>query len=73
MKEPAQKPYTVREAAERLGVSDKTVYRMAQQRQIPCLRLRGRILIPRPVIEALLMGPAPRELEAIRQPIVPAA
>ncbi len=47
---------TVTEAAELIGVSQTTVYTMAREKQIPHVRVRGRILFHRDVIEAWLRG-----------------
>lgn len=38
---------TVREAAEALGVSERTVYRMIDAGEIPAARVRGALRIPR--------------------------
>jgi len=45
---PASGPLTVKEAAERLGVSPKTLYSLIEARKLPCLRIgkgRGTIRI----------------------------
>lgn len=42
---------TVREAAERLGVHPDTIYAMVQQRQIPHVRVRRRILFRAETLE----------------------
>lgn len=38
--------YSVREAADRLGVSYRTIYRMIHDREIPSVKIRGRYWIP---------------------------
>ena len=49
-------PYSVREAAERLGISRNLVYGEIESGKIPSFRIGGRILIPRPVIDRLIEG-----------------
>ncbi|MGE7932620.1 helix-turn-helix domain-containing protein [Viridibacillus arvi] len=41
---------TVAEVAELIGVSKMTIYTMCRTEEIPCKRVRGRILFYRPVI-----------------------
>jgi len=47
---------TVKEAAELLGVSKDTIYRMAREGQLPHVRAGARILFHRPKLEAWLSG-----------------
>ncbi|OAB30195.1 hypothetical protein PMSD_20635 [Paenibacillus macquariensis subsp. defensor] len=47
---------SVNETAEFIGVSTTTIYAMAREEQIPHVRVRGRILFHREVIEAWLRG-----------------
>ena len=54
---PDQQAFTVRQAAQLLGVADSTLYRMAKQGQIESFRLSARILIGRPTLEKLLGAP----------------
>lgn len=42
---------TVEEVAELLGVSKMTIYTMCRTGEIPCKRVRGRILFYRPLIQ----------------------
>lgn len=50
---------TVEEAARLLGVSRALAYEIVRDGEIPSLRLRRRIVIPRRVIDALLRGESP--------------
>ena len=50
---------TVEEAARLLGISRALAYELVRDGEIPSLRLRRRIVIPRRVIEALLDGVTP--------------
>lgn len=50
---------TVEEAARLLGVSRALAYELVRDGEIPSLRLRRRIVIPRTVIDALLRGESP--------------
>ena len=47
---------TVTEAADLLGISRGMAYECVRTGDIPSVRLRGRILIPRRKLEALLDG-----------------
>jgi excisionase family DNA binding protein len=46
----------VTEVAELMGVHRNTVYKLANEGQIPCVRVRDRILFHKDVIEAWLRG-----------------
>ena len=46
--------YSVREVAVRLGLSEACVYKAAANGDLPSLRIRGRVLIPREALERLL-------------------
>jgi excisionase family DNA binding protein len=46
--------FTVRQAADALGVSDDLVYELTARGDIPCLRLGRRRVIPRRAIEQML-------------------
>ena len=46
--------YSVRQVAVRLGLSEACVYKAAANRDLPSLRIRGRVLIPREALERLL-------------------
>ena len=50
---------TVEEAARLLGISRALAYELVRDGEIPSLRLRRRIVIPRRVIDALLDGETP--------------
>jgi excisionase family DNA binding protein len=45
--------YSVGEAAELLGMCDMTLYRAIRDGQFPAVRIRGRLIIPARVIEAI--------------------
>lgn len=47
---------TVSETAKLIGVSQTTIYSMAREGQIPHVKVRGRILFHKDVIEAWLRG-----------------
>lgn len=47
----------VKEVAELLGVSITTVYTMAKENEIPCKKLRGRIVFHRETIDKWLATP----------------
>lgn len=51
--------YTVEQVADMLRISRSTAYRCIQSGELPCLRLRRRIVIPADAIEAMLNGPTP--------------
>jgi excisionase family DNA binding protein len=59
--EPINRPltYTVEQVAEMLRISRSTAYRCIDSGEIPCLRLRRRIVVPAAAIDAMLAGPAP--------------
>lgn len=50
---------TVDEAARLLGISRALAYELVRDGEIPSLRLRRRIVIPRRAIDALLGGESP--------------
>jgi excisionase family DNA binding protein len=64
---PLEPSYSVQEAAALLGISDKTLYRMAQHGQLPCQRYRRRVLIPRAVVAALLAPPTGADMQQIER------
>ena len=41
----------VKEAANFVGVSTSTIYAMAKNKEIPCIKIRGRILFHRETLE----------------------
>lgn len=49
--------YTVAETAAKLGISRSALYELARQDKIPHLRLGGRIVFVRIVIDKLLTSP----------------
>lgn len=48
--------YSVDEAAKALGISRNLAYDGVRSGEIPCIRIRGRILVPRAAIERMLSG-----------------
>lgn len=48
--------YTIEEVAAVLGISRTHAYRMAASGDLPAIRLRSKILIPRRAIEEMLSG-----------------
>jgi len=47
---------TVEEAAETLGISRAFAYEAVANGDIPCIRIGGRILVPKAALEKLLQG-----------------
>ena len=56
--EPVEGPYTVVQAAQRLGVSKEKVYALCDSGELQCTRIGRRITIQRPVLERFLRLPA---------------
>lgn len=56
---------TVRETAKELGVSPTTAYRLVASRQIPIVRLRGRVRIPRAALKQWVEARAREALAAV--------
>ncbi len=54
---------TVEEAGKRLGISRPTAYKMANEGQIPTIRLGRRWLVPKVQFEKMLAGVETRQLE----------
>lgn len=50
---------TVEEAARLLGISRSLAYELVRDGEIPSLRLRRRIVVPRRAIDAMLRGERP--------------
>ena len=48
--------YTVRETAEILKVSEKTVYKMIRSNELTCIWVRGQIRITRTALDNFLQG-----------------
>lgn len=46
--------FTIREVSEILGLGINQCYALAHQQVIPCLRLGGRIVVPKAALEKLL-------------------
>jgi excisionase family DNA binding protein len=49
--------YSVNEAAQRLGVGPMTLYREIAEGKLPAIRIRDRILVPKVVLERLVLQP----------------
>lgn len=50
--------FTVEEAAKVLGIGRNTAYEAVRTGEIPCLRVGGRILVPKAAVNRLLENPA---------------
>ena len=53
--------YSIREAAKVLGVPGRTIYGQVARGELPAIRLSGRILILRAVVDAILLSGLPKE------------
>ena len=53
--------YSIKEAAKVLGVPGRTIYGQVARNELPHIRLSGRILILRAVIDAILLSGLPKE------------
>jgi excisionase family DNA binding protein len=51
--------YSIKEAARVLGVPGRTIYGQVARGELPAIRLSGRILILRAVIDAILLSGLP--------------
>ena len=49
-----RRTYSVEEAAAILGISRTTAYECVKSKELPALRLRGRIVVPAAALESLL-------------------
>lgn len=58
---------TVREAAKELGLSPTTAYRLVAGRQIPTLRLRGRVRVPRAALHQWLESRSREALAGVQE------
>ena len=52
--------YSIKEAARVLGVPGRTIYGQVARGELPAIRLSGRILILRAVIDAILLSGLPK-------------
>ena len=52
--------YSIKEAAKVLGVPGRTIYGQVARGELPAIRLSGRILILRAVIDAILLSGLPK-------------
>ena len=50
--------FTVEEAARALGIGRNTAYEAVRTGELPCLRVGGRILVPKAAVNRLLENPA---------------
>ena len=53
--------YSIKEAAKVLGVPGRTIYGQVARGELPAIRLSGRILILRAVVDAILLSGLPKE------------
>lgn len=64
--EPKRLAYTIKEAAEMLGLSKSRLYEMVQFDEIPHMRIGGKVLLPKKEFESWLKSrvvmPQPRAL-----------
>ncbi len=51
-----RRTYTVKEAAQVIGISESHAYEMIRQKQIPALKLGRKVVIPVHLLEAWLEG-----------------
>ena len=64
----AQRWYSIKEAAERLGVSHDTVSRLVERGELPAIRVSKRIVrIPIPAFEFYASGRTPTQRRVIRR------
>ena len=61
MSKPATQTYSIKEAAKVLGVPGRTIYGQVARGELPAIRLSGRILILRAVIDQILLSGLPKE------------
>jgi excisionase family DNA binding protein len=54
---PTRRCWTVKEAAAVLGVTAKGVYHAVAAGNLPSIRIGGRILIPKELLDALIAAP----------------
>ena len=54
-----RRTYSVEEAAAILGISRTTAYECVKSKELPALRLRGRIVVPAVALESLLTKTMP--------------
>ena len=53
--------YSIKEAAKVLGVPSRTIYGQVARNELPHIRLSGRIIILRAVIDQILLSGLPKE------------
>lgn len=54
-----RRTYSVEEAAAILGISRTTAYECVKSKELPALRLRGRIVVPAAALDSLLTKTMP--------------
>jgi excisionase family DNA binding protein len=65
-----QRWYSIKEAAERLGVSHDTVSRLVDRGELPAIRVSKRIVrIPAPAFEVYASGRAPARRRVVRREV----
>ena len=72
MKDQPTATYNVKQTASALGVSEKLVYRMVEQGEIPHLRISNRIVFPRHLFDEWL-DEASRSAKKLAAPSAPYA
>lgn len=50
---------SIEQVARILGISRASAYRAAERGEIPCIRIGGRVLVPRSALDRLLGGQTP--------------
>ena len=65
-----QRWYSIKEAAERLGVSHDTVSRLVDRGELPAIRVSKRIVrIPVPAFDFYASGRTPTRRRVVRRPV----
>lgn len=66
----SQRWYSIREAAERLGVSHDTVSRLVDRGELPAIRVSKRLVrIPVPAFDVYASSRSPRRRSVVRRPV----
>lgn len=58
--------YSVAEAADALGISRDTAYKLIREARLPHIRWNGRVLVPRKALEDHLDRMAAESVESVR-------
>lgn len=66
----AERWYSIKEAADRLGVSHDTVSRLVERGELPAIRVSKRIVrIPVPAFDFYASGRTPIQRRVVRRPV----